>query len=102
MTIIGKNQVTNLLLLQYLHERRFYQEKMESLSIKHGSTFEEFELKLTGLITSSFEDSEDYIDWKAYQHFLKEADQKITDIRNVAELCRITFVSGNLGHQINP
>ena len=81
MHTITKQDVSNLVLLEYSSQCQVYQEKIQFFEKKYNSTFIEFEQKINNSANDNFGAWDDLIEWEADTNFLKEITLKIEDIK---------------------
>ncbi|GAB6135618.1 hypothetical protein [Thermococcus prieurii] len=79
--IVSKRDILLHEKLRILSEIAPIKEKLRLFEEKYGMTLEEFErrLKSSG---ESFEEWDDYIEWKAYLKKLKELESRLKEIEN--------------------
>jgi hypothetical protein len=82
MHTLSKQQISSWVLLDYSAQKQTFQEKIGFLEKKYSTDFKSFELNLEKAIKDNFEIWDDYIEWKAYNEFLKEVLAKIEDVRH--------------------
>lgn len=82
MQTINKAQITDFLLIQAMHEERQLKEQLTKYETKYGMSFEKFEQTQKINEQEDFSQYDDYIDWKASNHFYQEALKKLMDIQH--------------------
>lgn len=82
MQTLSKKEVGNWVLLDYAAQKQVIEEKLRLFSKKYQLDFASFEAKVNPADSESFDEWDDYIEWSANLHFLKEILTKIEDIRN--------------------
>ena len=81
MQTITKSKVSNLLLIEYLNKKRYYEEQIKVFENKYKTSFTDFEIKVNEQETESEESWDDYIDWKAHNDFLKDTLMTIENFK---------------------
>ncbi|WP_297535967.1 hypothetical protein [Thermococcus sp.] len=79
--VVSKRDILLHEKLRILSEIAPIKEKLRLFEEKYGMTLEEFERKLKNS-EESFEEWDDYIEWKAYLKKLKELESRLKDIEN--------------------
>ena len=82
MHTLSKKQVAHSLLLDYIAQKQVIVQKITWLEEKYALDFHAFEKKIEQNETEDFAQWDDYIEWKAYEVFLKEILTKIEDIKH--------------------
>ncbi len=82
MVIVDKQTLIHWMLLDSFSKESHYREKIRMFEKKYKIQFEEFEKRIESSAKESFEEWDDYIDWKAYKNFLSRLEDRIHDIRN--------------------
>lgn len=82
MLHIPKQSITQWLMLQYMAEQRQLTDKVGFFQRKYNRTLTEFETSIELADSESFQEWDDYIEWKAYNDFLLDINQKIIEVRN--------------------
>ncbi|MEN8119923.1 MAG: hypothetical protein ABFS35_06235 [Bacteroidota bacterium] len=81
MLTINKNKVAEWMLLSYLSEQKYFQDKLMFFKKKYDTVFEKFEKEINDSSTEDFEKWDDYIEWKAYNNFYHEVTKTIENVR---------------------
>jgi len=81
MLTVNKNKVAEWMLLSYLSEQRYLQDKLVFFEKKYKVSFTEFETKIDNSPEEDFEKWDDYIEWKAYSNFYHNVTKTIEDVR---------------------
>ncbi len=81
MHTISKQEVSNLVLLEYAALSQLYKEKILFFEKKYGLNIFEFEQKINNSIDDNFEAWDDLIEWEANSKFFQEISSKIEDIK---------------------
>ena len=82
MLQISKQSIAQWLLLGYMAEQKYLSERVALFTRKYDCSLLDFEAKIQSAETESFEEWDDYIEWKAYFDFLVSINQKIKEVRN--------------------
>ncbi len=82
MHTLSKQQVGNWMLLDYLSQRQLLESKIGLFTAKYQLDFDVFEQQIEQATTENFDAWDDYIEWKAYNHFLSELTTKIDDVKH--------------------
>ncbi len=82
MLQISKQSISQWLLLSYMAEQTYLSDKIVQFGNKYQSSFADFEVQINAATVESFEAWDDYIEWKAYQDFLENIQQKIIEVKN--------------------
>ena len=82
MHTFSKQQISQWALMNYLAEKQVFQEKNRFYEAKYSTDFQGFEKKINLATEENFEAWDDYIEWQAYQNFLREINHKIEEIRH--------------------
>jgi flagellar biosynthesis/type III secretory pathway chaperone len=82
MHTLSKNRVGNAVLLDYIAQKQVLVQKIAWLERKYGTDFRSFEKKVEEATDENFTSWDDYIEWKALEHFLSEILVKIEDIKH--------------------
>lgn len=82
MISINKKRIAERILGSCLAEQKDYQNKIQVFEKKYQSSFDEFQKKVTENDNESFENWDDYIDWKAYHKLSANIDKMIEDIKH--------------------
>ncbi|MEO2151599.1 MAG: hypothetical protein ABGW50_02975 [Thermococcus sp.] len=83
--IVSKRDILLHEKLRVLSEIAPIKEKLRLFEEKYGMTLEEFERKLKSS-EESFEEWDDYIEWKAYVKKLKELESRLKEIENAQRI----------------
>ena len=76
MITVDKNHVSNLMLIEAYSEKHQTEEKINIFKKKYNKNLYEFELQIQNSEQESFELFDDYMEWKAYENYLKEINMK--------------------------
>jgi hypothetical protein len=82
MQIFSKNQIGNWILLDYAAQKQVIIQKIEIIRNKYKLDFDVFEIQINNNSPENFEAWDDYIEWKAFQTFLEEIEEKIDEIKH--------------------
>jgi hypothetical protein len=82
MLTVNKQDVSNLLLLEYLSSRHVAKEKLRLFEHKYHTDLVAFSAKIQSDQEEDFQAWDDYIEWKAYVKLSAEIDKKIAEIRH--------------------
>ena len=82
MRIIPKSEVVPFLTLDTMTKLHKYQGKLKMFEKKYKSTFKQFEKKIKLSKNESFEEWDDYIEWKAFYHLNENLNSKLKDLKN--------------------
>lgn len=82
MLQISKQAISQWLLLSYMAEQTYLSDKIVQFGNKYQVSFADFEAQINAATVESFEAWDDYIEWKAYQDFLENIQQKIIEVKN--------------------
>ncbi len=83
--IVSKRDILLHEKLRVLSEIAPIKEKLRLFEEKYGMTLEEFERRLKSS-EESFEEWDDYIEWKAYVKKLKELESRLKEIENAQRI----------------
>ncbi|MDF1550316.1 MAG: hypothetical protein P1P88_21000 [Bacteroidales bacterium] len=81
MLTINKEKVAEWMLLSYLAEQKYYEDKILFLERKHNANFVSFEEQINKSSSENFSNWDDYIDWKAYHNLYLNVSKMIEDVR---------------------
>ena len=81
MLTVNKNKVAEWILLSYLSEQRYLQDKLLFFEKKYKVDFTKFEKEINNSIKEDFDKWDDYIEWKAYNAFYHNVTKTIEDVR---------------------
>ena len=82
MLTTNKQQVGNLLMLEYLSSLHQAREKLRLFETKYHTLWEAFSKKVKSSKEENLREWDDYIEWKAYVKLAGELDRKITELRH--------------------
>ncbi len=82
MLTINKQDVSNLLLLDYLSSLHTVTEKLRFLENKYQSSWDIFVTRLHANHEENMQQWDDYIEWKAYLKLAEELNNKIAEIKH--------------------
>jgi hypothetical protein len=83
--IVSKRDILLHEKLRILSEIAPIKEKLRLFEEKYGMTLEEFERRLKSS-EESFEEWDDYIEWRAYMNKLKELESRLKEIENAKRI----------------
>jgi len=83
--IVSKRDILLHEKLRILSEIAPIKEKLRLFEEKYGMTLEEFERRLKSS-EESFEEWDDYIEWRAYLKKLKELESRLKEIENAQRI----------------
>lgn len=81
MITIDKQDIGNLVLLDYLASLHSAQEKLRLFERKYQTSLDEFSVALKASDQEDFEAWDDYMEWKAYRRVSEDLSQKIEEIK---------------------
>ena len=81
MVIVNKQNITDMLLMEAFAELHQVRERCRLFQQKYSQDFDEFSRR-TEEEQENFEHFDDYTEWKAYRHLLREVEQKIEDLEH--------------------
>lgn len=81
MLTINKNKVAEWMLLSYLSDQKYFNDKLIIFEKKYKITFTKFEKEINSSSEDDFEKWDDYIEWKAYNNFYHNVTKTIEDVR---------------------
>ncbi len=82
MIVIDKQRVADWMLLSYHAEQRQLYDKIVMYENKYSQSFKEFEKNIKQKENESFDEWDDYIEWKAYNDFYSQIKKMINDIKS--------------------
>ncbi|MBK5930595.1 hypothetical protein [Halochromatium salexigens] len=82
MITVDKQDIGQLLLLDYLASLHKAQEKLRLFECKYQTSLENFSALLKVSDQEDFEAWDDYMEWKAFQHVSNNLKEKIDEIKN--------------------
>ncbi|MBK5941667.1 hypothetical protein [Halochromatium roseum] len=82
MINIDKQDIGNLLLLDYLASLHSAQEKLRLFERKYQTSLDEFSAALKASDQENFEAWDDGMEWKAYRRVSEDLSQKIEEIKH--------------------
>lgn len=82
MITVDKQDIGQLLLLDYLASLHKAQEKLRLFECKYQTSLENFSALLKVSDQEDFEAWDDYMEWKAFQHVSDNLKEKIDEIKN--------------------
>ena len=82
MIVIDKQRVADWMLLSYHAEQRQLHDRIVIYENKYSQSFKEFEKNIKQKENESFDEWDDYIEWKAYNDFYSQITKMINDIKS--------------------
>ena len=82
MIVIDKQRVADWMLLSYHAEQKQLHDKIVIYENKYSQSFKEFEKNIKQKENESFDEWDDYIEWKAYNDFYSQITKMINDIKS--------------------
>ena len=82
MIVIDKQRVADWMLLSYHAEQKQLHDKIVIYENKYSQPFKEFEKNIKQKENESFDEWDDYIEWKAYNDFYSQITKMINDIKS--------------------
>jgi hypothetical protein len=82
MLTIDKQEISQLLLLDYMGSLHSAEEQLRLFERKYQTTLEEFSVSLKASDQEDFEAWDDYMEWKAYRRVSEDLSQKIEEIKH--------------------
>ena len=82
MVLVDKQTLIHWMLLDSLSKENYFREKISNFKNKYNTDFISFQNKMENSEKESFEEWDDYIEWDAYEGFLKNIKERVHDIRN--------------------
>ena len=82
MLVIEKQRVADWMLLSYHAEQRQLHDRIVIYENKYSQSFKEFEKNIKQKENESFDEWDDYIEWKAYNDFYSQITKMINDIKS--------------------
>jgi hypothetical protein len=82
MITVGKQDIGQLLLLDYLASLHSAQEKLRLFECKYQTSLKDFSDSLKASEQEDFEAWDDYMEWKAFQRVSDDLSQKIDEIKH--------------------
>jgi len=82
MLVIDKQRVADWMLLSYHAEQRQLHDRIVIYENKYSQSFKEFEKNIKQKENESFDEWDDYIEWKAYNDFYSQITKMINDIKS--------------------
>ena len=82
MLVIDKQRVAEWMLLSYHAEQRQLHDRIVIYENKYSQSFKEFEKNIKQKENESFDEWDDYIEWKAYNDFYSQITKMINDIKS--------------------
>ena len=82
MLVIDKQRVAEWMLLSHHAEQRQLHDRIVIYENKYSQSFKEFEKIIEKRENESFDEWDDYIEWKAYNDFYLQITKKIDDIKS--------------------
>ena len=82
MRVIPKSEVAQFLTFDTLAKLHKYSNKLKLFEKKYKSTYKQFEKKVKNSKKESFEEWDDYIEWKAFYHLNENLNLKLKDLKN--------------------
>ncbi|MBC8485140.1 MAG: hypothetical protein H8D45_03760 [Bacteroidetes bacterium] len=82
MLVIEKQRVADWMLLSYHAEQRQLHDRIVIYENKYNQSFKEFEKNIKQKENESFDEWDDYIEWKAYNDFYSQITKMINDIKS--------------------
>lgn len=82
MVLVDKQTLIHWMLLDSLSKENYFREKISIFKNKYNTDFISFQNKMENSEKESFEEWDDYIEWDAYEGFLKNIKERVHDIRN--------------------
>lgn len=81
MLTIKKSEIADGLLLELLSDMHVIKDKLAYFEKKYHVAYEVFE-QTVKTQEESYQQWDDYIEWKAYRHMIEDISRKISDINN--------------------
>ena len=81
MTIINKQHISELILMETYAELHKLQDKIKAFEKKYNSEFKDFENNIQQE-AEDFEKYDDYIEWKSCISHLQDLKEKVKDIKS--------------------
>jgi len=82
MLTINKQEISNLLLLNYLSSLHSVREKLRLFENKYHTSWENFSGSLKSKNKEDFQEWDDYIEWKSYMKISDELTHRINEVRH--------------------
>jgi len=82
MLVIDKQRVADWMLLSYHAEQRQLHDRIVIYENKYSQSFNDFEKNIKQKENESFDEWDDYIEWKAYNDFYSQITKMINDIKS--------------------
>lgn len=81
MLTIKKQEISNLLILEYLASLHTVHEKVRLFENKYHTSWKDFSQNLQSSDEEDMQQWDDYIEWKAYMKLADELDKKINEVK---------------------
>lgn len=82
MVQVTKQSVRQWAMFDYLSKKHRFQSDINTFERKYGMSLDSFEKRFEETEKESYDEWDDYIDWKAAHEFLLRINVKIQDLKN--------------------
>ena len=82
MVIVNIKQVSRLMLLEAYAEKHTAEEKIRFFKSKYDLILPELETQLHKSKEEHFAHFDDYMEWKAYENYLEEINERIQELQS--------------------